>query len=414
MNILVLASHVPATASMPGSPRLFSLCRSLSRRNSLTLVVLGQNAERYRELCDDPMSSGVFQSMTALTNPPAAGWWGQQVHRLRQEAHFVTRYRNPAFHAARSAEVRALFVEGGYDAIFADGLWVAQYVKDSGLHCPAVIDLHDSMTLLYARTRQMERSWRRWLSLYAEARSIGRWEASLNDVFDVVVTNSAVDEAFLKTLNPAGVTRTIGNGVDTEYFSPTGVVPDPAKLLFTGVMSYGPNEDAALHFANDVFPLLRNRSVPPEFWVVGKDPSVAIQDLGRNPRVHVTGGVPDIRPYLRDAGIFVCPLRYGTGVKNKLLAALAMGKPVVASGRSLDGLELLPDHHLLVADDPGEMAKCIDRLMDDPALAARLAESGQAFVRKRYSWDASAAELEETLRNVVARHKPVPRGTVQT
>jgi glycosyltransferase involved in cell wall biosynthesis len=132
--------------------------------------------------------------------------------------------------------------------------------------------------------------------------------------------------------------------------------------------------------------------------------------------VHVTGGVPDVRPYLEQAGIFVCPLRYGTGVKNKLLAALAMRKPAVATRRSLEGLELRADEHVLVADEPADFAAQTVRLMDDADLARRLAESGRSFVERRYSWDSSAKELEGVLERAVRQGRarasePATQGT---
>jgi len=118
--------------------------------------------------------------------------------------------------------------------------------------------------------------------------------------------------------------------------------------------------------------------------------------------VHVTGGVPDVRPYLEKAGIFVCPLRYGSGVKNKLLAALAMQKPVVATRRSLDGLDDLRENEdLLVADEPAEFAAKVVQLMEDPSEARRVARSGRARVGARYSWESSASAIEGVLHEAV-------------
>src|SRR5882672_10427274 len=99
MNILVLGSEIPATASMPGSPRLFSLCRSLSAHHRLSLVAFSQGPERYDSFQNDPMATGVFEEVIVLPEAPAHSWWRQQVHRLRQNPSFVTRSRTPAYFA---------------------------------------------------------------------------------------------------------------------------------------------------------------------------------------------------------------------------------------------------------------------------------------------------------------------------
>ena len=401
MKILVLASDVPATSNMPGSPRLFNLCRHLSRQHQLTLVTRRRSQERYQAFQDDPMAAGVFERIIVVPNPPAPDWWSTQVHRLRQEVHFSTRSGHARYHAEQSRNVRELFVGGGYDVFYVDGLLMAQYVMDTGLKRPAIVDLHDCMTLLFYRTMRMERNWLRKLALYLETRSMARYERSLSRMFSSLITNSPVDEEYLKSLAPAANTLTIGNGVDTEFFSPRGNEGDVRHLIFTGVMNYGPNEDAAIHFVEHIFPLIREREPKAQFWVVGKDPTEKVQRLSAQPGVQVTGGVPDVRPYLSSAGVFVCPLRYGTGVKNKLLAALAMEKPVVATGRSLDGLDLRENADLLVADEPAAFAAKVLQLIADPAHARRLASSGRAFVRDRYSWESSARSLEAVLEQAV-------------
>ncbi len=401
MTILVLTFDVPATSNMPGSPRLFNLCRSLARQHRLTLVTLSRSQERYQTFVDDPLTAGVFERIISLPNPPAPRWWGTQVHRVRQEVHFATRSRNARYHAEQCRHVRDIFLEGGFDVFYVDGLVMAQYVMGTGLMRPAIIDLHDCMTLLFDRTTRMERNWLRKLALYLETRSMARCERSLSRVFSTIITNSPVDEVYLKGVAPAAHTLTIGNGVDTAFFSPAETEGDLRHLLFTGVMNYGPNEDAAIHFAESILPLIQQRQPEAQFWVVGKDPTAKVRQLSEHPGVHVTGGVPDVRPYLEQAGIFVCPVRYGSGVKNKLLAALAMQKPVVATRQSLDGLDLREQEDLLVADEPTEFAAKVVQLIEDPDHARRLASSGRAFVGDRYSWESSARTLEEVLLGAV-------------
>jgi glycosyltransferase involved in cell wall biosynthesis len=402
MNILVLSSEIPATTNMAGSPRLFNLCRGLSRTNHLTLATRTQSPGRYDIFRADPTSAGVFKDIIILPNPPAPSWLGQQVHRLRLEAHFITRFRQASYHAARCRQIRDMIVGGQFDVLYVDGLENAQYV-DSGLPCPAVMDLHDCVTMLYSRKTRMERRWLKKLVLYAETRNIARMERALSRDFKAIIVNSPVDETYFKTLDPTARALTIGNGVDSEFFHPSGASGDLSSLVFTGVMTYGPNEDAALYFAHDILPLIRQRHPGIGFTIVGKGPTEPVQALSAIPGIRVSGEVPDVRPYLETAGVFVCPLRWGAGVKNKLLAALAMGKPVVATRESIEGLDLRDEVHLLIADTPAEFAARVLRLIGDPEYARKLGRSGRDLVASTYSWKRSGELLEETLRGVVAR-----------
>ncbi len=403
MKILVVGSEIPATSNMPGSPRLFSLCRHLARRHNLTLATLSRSPERQAEFLADPEVENVFDDVVLLPNAPAFGWLGAQKHRIHQAPFFITRHRTPQFYAEQCARIRDMYLRGAFDAIFVDNLWSAQYVEGAGLGCPAIIDLHDSITLLTVRTRRRERSWLRRLSLSFAIRSIGQIEAELSRTFGAVIVNSNVDEAYLRKLNPAANTFTIGNGVDSNFFGPGGGEPDWSKVVFTGVMTYGPNEDAAVHFAETVLPVIHQRRPEVQFWVVGKDPGPKVKALASRPGVHVTGSVPDIRPYVWSAGVVVSPLRFGTGVKNKLLAALAMKKAVVATTPTIEGLEVVEGRDLLVADEPADFAAKVLQLIENPEYGQRLAESGCAFVRERYTWESSAQRLEQVLLDVVDR-----------
>jgi glycosyltransferase involved in cell wall biosynthesis len=197
---------------------------------------------------------------------------------------------------------------------------------------------------------------------------------------------------------------TIPNGVDIEYFAPAAAESDGKKLVFTGVMDYGPNEDAVLNFCEHTFPLIQRAMPEIEFWVVGSGPTARVQALTSQSGVHVTGEVDDVRPYVQSAALFVCPLRSGAGMKNKILAAMAMRRPVVATSLSLEGLEALPEEHVLVADGAEAFAAQVLRLLREPPLAQRLVDRAYRLVTERYSWTARGEMLEASLCHVQAVH----------
>jgi len=401
MKILVLAPDVPATSSMPGSPRLFNLCRELSRRHQLLLVTYRSSQERYQAFLNDPATSGVFAQVELLPDPPAMGWWGQQWHRMHLAAHFETRYRYPAYHRSIRRRIRELCARERFDLVHVDLLPMAQFV-DPQIEIPAIVDLHDSMTLMARRLLNTKRGWRHLLTIYVHLWRIQRLERSLGKAFDLVITNSSVDEKVISELSSGLNTRTITNGVDMEYFAPNSTSVNADKIVFTGVMGYGPNEDAVLYFAEEIFPLVKSKRPGAEFWIVGSEPSEKVKSLASIPGIYVTGKVEDVRPYVRSAAVFVSPLRVGSGVKNKVLAAMAMRKATVATTVSIDGLDLSDDREVLLADAPKDFADRVIRLLTDQQAAQRLGANGLARVQDRYSWAAMGNALESAIESVMA------------
>jgi len=183
----------------------------------------------------------------------------------------------------------------------------------------------------------------------------------------------------------------LSNGIDLDFLRPVTKAPrgEAPILLFTGQMDYAPNVDAVRWFAHEVLP-----RVPGRFVIAGRNPAPQVQALASD-RVTVTGAVPDIRTWLADADIVVAPLRIARGIQNKVLEAMAMAKPVVASPAAFEGIEAEPGRDLIVADGAAEMAEAIDHLLGTPEQAARLGASARRLVETSYSWEQRLAGLAE-------------------
>jgi len=190
----------------------------------------------------------------------------------------------------------------------------------------------------------------------------------------------------------------IPNGIDVEYFQLQNVAREPARLLFTGNYEYAPNVDAALRLAYDVLPEVRKVIPFVRLWLVGNAPPPELQALASD-TITVTGRVPDVRPYLAQATAFVSPLRLGAGIKNKILEALAMGLPVVATPLSVDGIGVQHGDSALIVDEH-HMANEVIRLLQDADLKRKLSESGHVLIEERYRWTHVAALYEDLYRSV--------------
>jgi sugar transferase (PEP-CTERM/EpsH1 system associated) len=215
----------------------------------------------------------------------------------------------------------------------------------------------------------------------------------------------------------AAKVHVVPNGVDHEFFAP-GVLAqapavEPQTLVFTGAMDYYANVDAVTWFATEVLPRIQAEVPGTRLCIVGSRPAPQVQALARRPGVVVTGFVDDIRDWYARAAVCVVPLRIARGIQNKVLEALAMGRPVVASSPAAAGLGARSGEELRVADDPADWAREVVDLLRAPQAAAALGAAGRRFVEREYVWDTAMRGLEALLETSVvtspsaARHEPV-------
>lgn len=209
-------------------------------------------------------------------------------------------------------------------------------------------------------------------------------------------------ELFRRLAPECGVRiEAMANGVDADYFSPDSSLTSPyvvgeLPVVFTGAMDYWPNADGAAWFAAEILPLIKLKWPLARFYIVGRNPTPAVQALA-SPDVIVTGTVPDVRPYLQHAAVVVAPLRVARGVQNKVLEAMAMAKPVIASAACAGGVDAKPGSEFLVADGNAEFARAIDQVLKDPEAGAAIGLAGRERVICHYSWDANMSAIDRYL-----------------
>jgi glycosyltransferase involved in cell wall biosynthesis len=151
-------------------------------------------------------------------------------------------------------------------------------------------------------------------------------------------------------------------------------------------MDFRPNVDAVLWFVKEVGPLIRAEVPDFHFFVVGQRPHRRLEPLRGDQSVTVTGWVEDVRPYIAGAAVYVAPLRMGGGTRLKLLEAMAMSKPVVATPLGAEGYPVADGRELVLADTPTEFARAVIALLHSPARRTELGQNARAFVERRYDW----------------------------
>ena len=318
---------------------------------------------------------------------------------LRREPVSNRLFRN----AALTRHVDQLIEQGGITHIVAFSGQMAQYLP-ARFDGPVLMDFVDVDSAKFATyAEQDKRQPLNWVHA-REARMLGACEAEVARRVDASLFVSEAEAALFRSRSGPGAGKicAVENGIDTDRFDP-GLALDRVETgegplaVFTGQMDYRPNIDAVRWFVTDILPLIRQRHPRARFAIVGRAPTDEVWALESLPGVTVTGEVPDVRPWLAAADAVVAPLLLARGVQNKLLEAMAMARPVVASAAAATGIDATPGAHLLVAQDAGEMAEAVCSLFDDPMGAATMGQAARARMIARYGWDARLAPLGDLL-----------------
>lgn len=373
-----------------GRLRTFHTLSELSRRHRIVLLTTHRPDDDPQELaarlpdCDVvsfphcPAKQGSLRFAGSL----AGSWfselpvdlWKWRVPQLRAEA-------------ARRID------RGEVDLCVADFLAAVPNVPRAG-PVPVLLFEHNVEHMIWKRLAAVEpRPWRR-LPLELEWRKMRRFEAMACADASLTVAVSEPDRALLATVAPRARLRDVPTGVDTSYFAPNGWTESTAGLAFTGSMDWYPNEDAILHFTQEILPLIRREVPETSLTVVGRKPSARLRAAAAGLPVQVTGGVDDVRPYVAGAAVYVVPLRVGGGTRLKILEALAMGKAVVSTTVGAEGLPLTPGEHFLAADDPADFARAVVSLLQNPRQRRAMGAAGRRLMEERHSWAQVASQFE--------------------
>lgn len=305
--------------------------------------------------------------------------------------------------AALARHVDRLIGRGTISHIVGFSGQMAQYLP-ADFGGPVVMDFVDVDSAKFATYAEQDRRQPLHWVHAREARVLGAFETVVARRVDASLFVSEVEAALFREQSGLGAdkVRAVENGIDTDRFDPAltrdRVAAGGGPLaVFTGQMDYRPNIDAVRWFAADILPPIRRRHPAARFAIVGRAPTDEVRALARLPGVTVTGEVPDVRPWLAAADAVVAPLLLARGVQNKLLEAMAMARPVVASAAAATGIDATPGEHLLVADGAAAMADAVGALFDDRAAAAMMGQAARARMIARYGWNAVLAPLGDLL-----------------
>ncbi len=403
MRILQLTPQFPWPTHQGTTLRNFHLLKELAQRHEVHLFsLLGEK--------DDPARGPVSDIAASITTgPQPRRTMGDRIADLflSIQPDMARRlWRQEAFQALAE---KALQLQP--DILLIEGIEMAPYffaLREAGIpYGKAIYDAHNAETILQKRTALADlRRPNRWpAALYSSIQTakLWRYERRLMRHVDGVAAVSEPDASFLRTLDRTKPLEVVTNGVDMSFyevdadFPPVFAGPGP-HLVFTGKMDFRPNVDAVLWFTEEVMPRLQAMGIDAHFWVVGRSPHARLTSLNARAEVTVTGEVPDVRPYILQADVYVVPLLAGGGTRFKILEALALSKPVVSTHLGADGIPVNDGEHLVLANEPEAFARCIVQLLENREEAAAMGRRGRAFVAAHFDWKAIVPKLESLFR----------------
>jgi glycosyltransferase involved in cell wall biosynthesis len=386
MRLLMTSAESPTPVTNGFRLRLYGLLSALRAEHDIHLVCYGESVD--------------LDGVHATVVPPPTAWGlGRRV----AEGALGWMLREPS--AARSSRQGGLataltHVAGGNDF---DAVHVAHGAIAFAADCvgglPRVLDAVDAWSL--AQREEIKASPTPQFLSRLTLGTIARHERAWLRRFDATVVVAERDRAVLQALDPAARVKVIPNGVDTLSFAPdSGVARLPGLVVFHGTMNYPPNVQAALFLIHEVMPRVRTQVPGARLRLIGRGPVPQLLGLA-GPQVEITGTVTDVRPWLLEAEVAVCPMRRGTGIKNKLLEAGALGLPIVATRSALGDVDLRDGHEVLIRDEPAAIAAAIVELLGDPAARRRLGEAAHAVIAQRWGWEGPAQSFTELYREIV-------------
>jgi sugar transferase (PEP-CTERM/EpsH1 system associated) len=383
-RMLWLTAYLPHTGRHAGAGRMFQLLKRLSADYRITLITFLETDDELKFM---PEVEPFCDKVIAMRRTRPLHW---NLFAYEPFDEFLT----PEMEQA----VDRCLEDTDFDLIQLEYTQMACYAKRArGI--PTFLTKHevDFAACLRRAGRESNPASRiRWFYNYLQV--LDR-EVRLTKNVDAAICMTDTDARELRKFCTSVPTYVINTGVDLDYFRPSETPATKPHLVFVGAFQHLPNADAMTYFCRDVLPIVRQEIPEIELYIVGSNPSPPVVSLSAIPGVHVTGFVPDIRPYMTESSIYVVPLRLGVGIRGKILEAWGMKMAVVSTSVGCAGLRCENDRNLLVADTEKHFSSQILSLLRNPSQRQRLGEEGRKTVEQYYGWEKSAQELHALYRH---------------
>jgi O-antigen biosynthesis protein len=396
-RLLWMTAYLPHVGRHAGAGRMFHLLSRMARNYRITLLTFLEYDEEREFL---PEVEALCERVVAMRRTPPPRW---QLFAYEPFDEFRTPEMTAALALARE--------EADFDLVQLEYTQMGCYA-DRAFGIPTLVTKHEVDFAACGRRASREKSLfakARWFYNYLQV--LDRETRLLKDI-DTVVCMTDSDAAELRKFHTGTPVEVINTGVDLDYFSPPTEPATEPRLVFVGAYQHSPNVEAMVYFCSEILPRIRLQIPGTTMTIAGSGPPPAILSLTEIPGVEVTGFVPDIRPHMARAAVYIVPLRLGVGIRGKILEAWGMAMPVVATSVACAGLRYEHGKNLLVADSPQLFASSVVTLLKDAQLRGRLGSAGRKAAEAYYGWEAAAGRLDALYRSLIEGSRTRAAGRV--
>lgn len=385
MRILQITPQLPYPPDSGGRVAMFNILRYLSRRHTMTLLsFVTEETEHHVDAL-----KGFCERIIPVRHRADASRFAMLANIASSRPYTIHKFAS----SEMADQVRHETASGQIDLVHMDHLHMAQYVHAVPLDMPVVLREHNVESVIMRRFAAQSSN--PFVKTYAalQARRLHAYEAKICPRFARCVAVTPVDGRTLAQMAPEAHIEVLPDGVDTEWFDPSALSlePETTRLVTTGDYGWRPTADGLEYFVREIYPHIRRELPDVKLSVVGRRPPDVVARMGDG--VEVLGRVEDVRPEILRGAVFIVPTRIGSGIRLKILEAMALRRPVVSTSIGCEGIEAIPEEHILVADDPRAFAAHVVRLVRDPALAGRLTDAAARLIRERYAWSSITEQL---------------------
>ena len=394
MKILFVTPFLPSPPRFGGQRRLDGLMRGLARNHEVSCLSFNRtdewehsSLEATRSYCREVVT---IPNLDLTDNREKRTLQLRSLLSLHSYEH-VLAARRVDFQLALDRMLAAT----RYDVVQFEFVQMAafRFPKDHRTRPVFVLDEHNVEFDILRRTARAAGELPRHVYNSLNWRKLAREERAAWRLFDGITLTSRRDEELLQHDFPGASSAVVPNGVDVAEFSMAEGSGESDVILFFGAINYQPNHDGVCYFIDEIFPKLRRLRPNARFQILGPGARQSILDRQGN-GVEVLGMVDEVGPYIDRASAVVVPLRIGGGTRLKIVEALSKGKPVISTRLGAEGIDVVHDGHLLLADEPEDFAQQVARVLADEALASRLGKAGRALMEDKYSWRSIVSGLE--------------------
>ena len=391
MKILWVNSNFMHPTNKGGSIRTLEMLLHLSKRHEIHYAAIEDPALPEGPGRAHEYSFRHYSSRNFVPERGSAAFGWQVLQGLVSSLPLaMKRYQSPELGKSLAELLRT----GNFDRAVVDHLTPATYYPDIR---HALLFQHNVETMIWRRRAEHAGTPLHKYYMELQARRMYRFERSVCQAAGHIVAVSAVDADMMRRLFGVSNITEIPTGVNLEYHAPQRT-SHATDLVFVGSMDWLANVDGVLWFVREVLPLIRRGRPECRVTIAGRKPPREIVELSAaDPRIVVTGTVPDVRPYLWGAAASIVPLRIGGGTRLKIYESMAAKVPIVSTTIGAEGLEAKNGENILLADSAEDFAARCLSLLESPDERARIAGSAWEMVRSRFSWDRVACCFEEAL-----------------